>query len=122
MLSYTIAEKPHVYLAIFHDETEAIRQTCEFSTRQATIDPIYLKLNASTYVVHNLTNPQITCKWANIRPVSNSTCIPCVVTNGCSCIFKSAETRIVAPTDCSKTAQTKRLNTAPIMQRILQFG
>jgi hypothetical protein len=105
MSSCTIAEKPHACLSFFYDDTEAIRQTCEFSIRQTTIDPIYLKLNASAFVVHN-SNPQITCVGVNSRPVSNSTCIPCMVTIGCACVLKSEETRIVAPTDCSKTAKT----------------
>jgi hypothetical protein len=91
--------------AIFYDDAEAIRRTREFSTRQATTDPIYLRLNVSAVVVHNLTNPQITCKGAYSRPVSNSTCIPCVVTIGCSYVLKSAETRIPAPTNCEKSVQ-----------------
>jgi hypothetical protein len=99
--------------AIFYADAEAIRRTCEFSTRQATMDTIYLRLNATTFVVRNSTNSQITCKGANSRPVSNSTCIPCVVTTGCSCVLKSAETRIPAPTNCEKSVQpTTVLHTA----------
>jgi hypothetical protein len=89
--------------AMFFDDAENIQRTCEFTTRQAAIEPIYIKLNASSYVIHNLTDPQITCKWNNAKPVSNHTCIPCLVTVGCWCILKSEETRIVAPMDCEKT-------------------
>lgn len=88
--------------AIFYDDADAIRRTCEFSTPQATIDPIYLKLNTSTHIVHNFTNPQLTCKWANTRPISNKTCIPCIVTVGCACVLKADETRILASHDCNR--------------------
>jgi hypothetical protein len=91
--------------AIFHDDTDAIRRTCEFSTRQTTIDPIYLKLNASTYIVHNLTNPQLLCAGANIRPIANKTCIPCIVTVGCSCVLKAEEARIGASQDCRRNPE-----------------
>jgi hypothetical protein len=99
------ASRPY-FTTTLYDDAEAIRRTCKFSTRQATINPIYIKLNASTYVVHNLTNPQLTCKWANARPMSNKTCIPCIVMIGCTCILKSDQTRIIAPHDCSKIPTT----------------
>lgn len=99
--------------AIFYEDTAAIKQTCKFSTRQAVIDPIYIKLNTSTYVIHNLTDPQITCQWTNAKPVSNHTCMPCLITIGCCCTLKSEETRIMAPTDCGKTTiATKTLHSA----------
>jgi hypothetical protein len=106
--------------AIFYDDAEAIRRTCEFSTRQAIIDPIYLQLNATTFVVHNLTDPQIICKAANSRPVSNSTCIPCMVTIGCSCVLKSAETRIPAPTNCEKSTQQTIVLHSPYNAAVLR--
>jgi hypothetical protein len=56
--------------AIIRDDASRIKQNCEFSTRKASIEPTYLKLNRSTYVLHNLTNPQISCKTAESKPLS----------------------------------------------------
>jgi hypothetical protein len=79
--------------AIMTDDASRIKQNCEFSTRKASIEPTYLKLNRSTYVLHNLTNPQISCKTAESKPISTQNCLPCKVTLGCNCQLSSAEAR-----------------------------
>jgi hypothetical protein len=92
--------------AIKNDDTDAIQQSCEFSTRRAIIEPIFIKLNASAYILHNLSNPQIACKWTTNKPVSTQPCVPCVTIIGCSCVLNSVEVRIVGPIDCNKTPST----------------
>jgi hypothetical protein len=92
--------------AIVRDDASRIKQNCEFLTRKASIEPTYLKLNRSTYVLHNLTNPQISCKMAESKPLSTPNCLPCKVTLGCNCQLNSAEARLTAPIDCSKSVET----------------
>jgi hypothetical protein len=106
--------------AIVKDDAIRIKQNCEFSTRKASIEPTYLKLNKSTYVLHNLTNPQISCKTAESKPLSTQNCLPCKVTLGCNCQINSAEVRLIAPIDCSRAVETTSTVHASYNAAILQ--
>jgi hypothetical protein len=106
--------------AIVRDDANLIKQNCEFSTRKATIEPAYLKLDRSTYVLHNLTNPQISCKMADSKPISTQNCLPCKVTLACNCQINSAEVRLIAPIDCSRSVETTSTVHASYNAAILQ--
>jgi hypothetical protein len=106
--------------AIVKDDANLIKQNCEFSTRKASIEPTYLKLNRSTYVLHNLTNPKISCKMGENKPISTQNCLPCKVSLACNCQINSAEVRLISPIDCSKSVETTSTVHASYNAAILQ--
>ena len=87
--------------AIVSDDPEAVLANCDFTTRRAFIEPVYIRLNATTYVISNLTKPRTLCKFNRRRPLSIEPCSPCLISLPCGCYVSSSEFRLAGPIDCS---------------------
>ena len=87
--------------AIISDDTAAVQAYCDFTTRRASIEPLYIRLNTTSYVVSNLSLPRTTCRSRRSRPLSFAPCAPCLVSLPCGCSLTSGEIQLAGPPVCT---------------------
>jgi hypothetical protein len=93
--------------AIVNDDTQSVHDYCDLTARKAFIAPSYVRLNATTYIISNLTRPRTVCKTTRRRrPLSIEPCAPCLVTLTCGCSVSSGEAKFTGPSDCTSTARS----------------
>jgi hypothetical protein len=87
--------------AIIEDDTDRIQANCDFSTKKAVIEPLYVRLNRSSFLIHNLTQPQLACEGHQAKNVSEASCLPCVINLSCDCFLNSEEVSLFSEWDCT---------------------
>jgi hypothetical protein len=87
--------------AIIDDDTDRIQANCDFSTKKAVIEPLYVRLNRSSFLIHNLMQSQLACEGFQAKNVSEASFLPCVINLSRDCFFNSEEVSLFSEWDCT---------------------
>jgi hypothetical protein len=79
--------------SVIADETNLVKEFCDFNTRQKTSSPSYLRLTLGTYALSDYKNITIMCTGLPAQSIGE--CNPCLITVGSGCKVMSKSITIV---------------------------
>lgn len=89
------------------DTTTSAHEICAFTARRDTIEPSWLRLSQSVYVLSNLTDVSLICTGERKSLVSSPKCALCLTEIACGCrlFYRSERKRLItSTTPCRENA------------------